>query len=106
MLPAKEKLDFLLFWAAICAVWTGAWLLVDGLLVPAALRISPLRLVAIGSATGFLPIIVLGAGRAILYLAGRVVSSARSRAGSLRAAASRGAPPSLTEEYQPSAGPL
>lgn len=119
MLPANAKLGFLVFWGAICAVWTGVWLLVDCLLVPDPLRISSLRLVAIGGVTGVAPVTFLWAGRAVLYLVGHIVSFARNRAEWLRRAASRGCrvaeeggssprgrSSSLGDEYQPSAGPL
>ena len=118
MLRDKAKLGFILFWAVTCAVWTGAWLVVDYLLVPEALRVSALRLVAIGLATGLLPIAVLCVGRAVLYLAVRGVELARRRVPAFRSAASgrrsvvRAPEPSprrasaLADEYQSSAGPL
>jgi hypothetical protein len=94
------------------------WLLVDFVLVPKPLRVSPLRLIAIGLATGLAPLVVLCAGRALLSLAGRGLSFARDRTSGLRTAAfrdsaARGGEPSarrtavpLAKEYQSSAGPL
>ena len=86
MLREKAKLGFFPFWAVTCAVWTGAWLLVDSLLVPELLRVSALRLVAIGLATAVLPIAVLLVGRALVFAAARTIGFAAS----LWPAASRG----------------
>jgi hypothetical protein len=118
MLREKAKLGFFLFWAVTCAVWIGAWLVVDYLLVPEPLRVSALRLVAIGLATGLLPIAVLCVGRAVLYLIVQGLAFTRRRLPAFRGAASgrrsvaRAPDPSprrasaVADEYQSSAGPL
>jgi hypothetical protein len=109
---------FFLFWAAACAAWTVTWLLVDFVLVPEPLRVSPLRLVTIGLATGLAPVVVLCAGRVLLSVVARGLSFAWGLASSLRTAAfrtnadragepsARRTPAALAEDYQSSAGPL
>jgi hypothetical protein len=93
-------------------------LLVNRVLVPEPLWVSPLRLVAIGLATALAPVLLLCAGRALLALAARGIALTRDRlsrsraavrgATSLRASepSSRRAPAPLGDEYQSSAGPL
>jgi hypothetical protein len=112
----RTKPGFFLFWAAACAAWTLTWLLVDFVLVPELLRVPPLRLVAIGTATALAPVLLLCAGRALLALGARGISLSEDRVARLRAAVRGGvragepsprrAPAALGEEYQPSAGAL
>jgi hypothetical protein len=112
----RTKPGFFLFWAAACAAWTLTWLLVDFVLVPELLRVPPLRLVAIGTATALAPVLLLCAGRALLALGARGISLSEDRVARLRAAVRGGVragepspsrpPAALGEEYQPSAGPL
>ena len=117
MFRGRTKPGFFLFWAAACAAWTLTWLVVDFVLVPELLRVPPLRLVAIGTATALAPVLLLYVGRAVLALGARGISFSQDRVARLRGAlrgggvragdpSQRRAPAALGDEYQSSAGPL
>ena len=77
--------DFMTFWIVACLVWTISWLLTAASL-PDGIGMASSHVIAIGVATGLMPLVILRCGHAVLWVAHRVKRFLRASIRSLKPA--------------------